>query len=388
MYARRLFAPLIAAAAAIQTACAPLSMSHASAGPRGVTKASFGTLADGTPVDIYTLHNERGLEAKVLSYGGIIQSLRTGDRDGKLADIVLGFDSLSQYVKESPYFGAIVGRYANRIAKGQFTLDGVTYHLPINNGPNSLHGGLVGFDKVVWHVQPFDHDDGVGLVLTHVSPDGDQGYPGTLHVRVTYTLTDEDELRVQYHATADKPTVLNLSQHSYFNLTGNARRDVLGHVLTMYADSITPVDSTLIPTGEVMHVRDTPFDFRTPTAIGARINDRSNDQIRYGNGYDHNFVVDKADSGLAHVAHVLEPISGRMMDVYSDQPGVQFYTGNFLDGTLHGKGGAVYGFRFAFCLETQHYPDSPNHPNFPSTVLRPGQEFNSTTLFVFRQDVQ
>lgn len=388
MYARRQLITLFTAAlVVVQAACALPSMSHGSAGPRGVTRASFGTLADGTPVDIYTLHNKSGLEARVLSYGGIIQSLKTGDRDGKLADIVLGFDSLSQYVKESPYFGAIVGRYANRIAKGQFEIDGVTYHVPINNGPNSLHGGIVGFDKVVWDAKPFENADGVGLVLSHVSPDGDQGYPGTLRVQVTYTLTDNDELRVEYHATTDKPTVLNLSQHSYFNLTGNARRDVLGHVLTLYADSFTPVDSTLIPTGAIAPVRDTPFDFRSPIAIGARIN-ANNEQIKFGRGYDHNFVLNKPDSGLTHAAHVLEPISGRIMDVYTDQPGVQFYTGNFLDGTLHGKDGVVYGFRYALCLETQHFPDSPNHANFPSTVLRPGDEFHSKTVFVFRQDVE
>lgn len=375
---------LMAVAALMQVGCTPPSMSHASAGPRGITKRPFGALADGALVDLYTLHNKMGLEARIMTYGATIVSLETRDRDGKLADIVLGFDSVSSYVKDSPYFGAVVGRYANRIANGRFTLDGQTYQLPINNPPNSLHGGTRGFDKTMWDAKPFENQDGVGLVLSHVSPDGDQGYPGTVHAQVTYTLTDDDDLRVEYHATTDKPTPINLSQHSYFNLTGDARRDVLGHVLTLDADSYTPVDSALIPTGQLAPVTGTPFDFHAPTAIGARINE-DDVQIRYGHGYDHNFVLKPADSGLTHAAHVLEPISGRIMDVYTSQPGVQFYSGNFLDGTIHGKGGRVYGFRYGFCLETQHFPDSPNHQQFPSTILRPGEEFSSKTVFVFRQ---
>lgn len=386
MFANRHWAMLMAVATLVQVGCTPPSMSHASAGPRGITKRPFGALADGRLVDLYALHNKTGLEARIMTYGAIIVSLETRDRDGKLADIVLGFDSVSDYVKASPYFGAIVGRYANRIAKGRFTLDGQTYHLPINNPPNSLHGGTRGFDKTVWDAKPFENQDGVGLVLSLVSPDSDQGYPGTVHAQVTYTLTDDDELRVEYHATTDKPTPINLSQHSYFNLTGDARRDVLGHVLTLAADSYTPVDSTLIPMGQLAPVTGTPFDFRAPTAIGARIN-ADDVQIRYGHGYDHNFVLNRAapaDSGLTHAAHVLEPISGRMMGVYTSEPGVQFYSGNFLDGTIHGKRGRVYGFRFGFCLETQHFPDSPNHAQFPSTILRPGEEFSSKTVFVFR----
>ena len=354
---------------------------HKTAPARGVTKSAFGKLDDGTPVDLYTLRNSSGIQARIITYGGILVSLETPDRHGAFDDIVLGFDSLSSYVHDSPYFGAIVGRYANRIAKGRFTLDGKTYQLPINNPPNSLHGGDRGFDKVVWDATSFDRADGVGLVLRHVSPDGDQGYPGTVHVEVTYTLTDRNELAVAYHATSDKATPINLSQHSYFNLTG-ARRDVLDHVLMLNADRYTPVDSTLIPTGDLPSVSGTPFDFRAPTAIGARIN-ADDEQLHRGHGYDHNFVLVRAASGLTHAAHVLEPSSGRTLDVYTDQPGLQFYTGNFLDGTLHGKHGRVYGFRYALCLETQHFPDSPNEPSFPSTILRPGREFSTRTVFVF-----
>jgi aldose 1-epimerase len=354
---------------------------HAQATGRGITKSSFGKLDDGTAVDLYTLRNGSGIEAKVMTYGGIIVSLRTPDRSGRYDDIVLGFDDLASYVHDSPYFGAIVGRYANRIAKGRFTLDGKTYQLPVNNAPNSLHGGDRGFDKVVWQAKSFDRPDGVGLELSHVSPDGDQGYPGTARVQVTYMLTDKNELSVAYHATSDKATPINLSQHKYFNLTG-AKRDVLDHVLTLNADRFTPIDSTLIPLGELRSVSGTPFDFRKPTAIGARINS-DDEQIQRGHGYDHNVVLVRAASGLTHAAHVLEPTSGRTLDVYTDQPGVQFYTGNFLDGTLHGKQGRVYGRRYGLCLETQHFPDSPNEPSFPSTILRPGKEFASRTVFVF-----
>ena len=388
MFANRRWAMLVVVGAALAAdRCAPPSVSHTAAGRRGVTRQPFGALADGTPVDLYTLRNTTGLTARIMTYGAIIVSLETPDRDGMLADIVLGFDSVAAYVKDSPYFGAVVGRYSNRIANGRFTLDGKTYQLPINNPPNSLHGGTRGFDKIVWDAKPFDRQDGVGLVLSLVSPDGDQGYPGTVHAQVTYTLTDADELRVEYLATSDKATPVNLSQHSYFNLTGDARRDVLGHVLTLDADRYTPVDSTLIPTGQLAPVAGTPFDFRQPTAIGARI-DQADVQLRYGRGYDHNFVLNRAaaaaDTGLTHAAHVLEPMTGRVMDVYTSQPGVQFYTGNFLDGTVRGKRGRVYGFRYAFCLETQHFPDSPNHPEFPSTILRPGETFSSRTIFAFK----
>src|SRR5260221_278447 len=354
----------------------------ASATPRGATKGAFGKLPDGTPVDVYTLRNAHGLEVRVITYGGIITSLRTPDRNGTFGDIVLGYDSLSSYLHESPYFGAIVGRYANRIAKGQFTLDGKTYQVPINNGPNSLHGGERGFDKVVWRATSFDRPTGVGVVLTYLSPDGDQGYPGAVRARVTYTLTDKDELAVEYHATSDKATPINLSQHSYFNLTADPRNDILGHVLSLEADRYTPVDGTLIPTGAPAPVEGTPFDFRTPTAIGARIA-ANDEQLRRGGGYDHNFVLNRATSGLTHAARVEEPTHGRTLDIYTTEAGIQFYSGNFLDGSLHGKSGVTYAYRTGFCLETQHFPDSPNEPSFPSTILRPGGTYASRTVFAF-----
>jgi aldose 1-epimerase len=346
-----------------------------------VTRASFGKAPDGTPVDVFTLINAHGVEVRILSYGGIIQSLRTPDRTGKLDDVVLGFDDMAGYVKSSPYFGAIVGRYGNRIAKGHFTLDGKTYTLAINNPPNSLHGGIKGFDKVVWDARPFKGDSGAGVVLTHTSPDGDEGFPGTLHAKVTYTLNDDDELSIDYEATTDKATPVNLTNHTYWNLAGDGTRDILGHVLTLPASGITAVDSTLIPTGEIMPVAGTPFDFRTPTAIGARI-DSPHVQIKYGRGYDHNFVLDRGgQTGLAHAAHVTEPTTGRTLDIYTTEPGVQFYSGNFLDGTVVGKGGHVYKHRFGLALETQHFPDSPNKPNFPSVILRPGQVYHTRTVF-------
>jgi len=298
-------------------------------------------------------------------------------------DVVLGYDTLEGYLQPpTPYFGAIVGRYANRIAQARFTLDGQTYSLAANNGPNHLHGGLKGFDKVLWQAEPFERPDEIGVVFTYTSRDGEEGYPGTLKVRLTYTVTARNELRVDYQATTDKATPVNLSQHTYFNLAGDGRRDVLGHVLTINANRFTPVDPTLIPTGELANVEGTPFDFRAPTAIGARIN-ADDEQVKRGRGYDHNFVINATDGALVHAAHVYEPTTGRTLDIYTDQPGVQFYSGNFLDGTITGKGGRVYQHRYGFCLETQHFPDSPNHPDFPSTILRPGQEFRSTTLFAF-----
>ncbi len=346
----------------------------------------FGTLASGQSAQLFTLKNAHGIEVQLTNYGGIITSLKTPDRAGRLSDIVLGYDNLAAYVANSPYFGAIVGRYANRIARGHFTLDGTTYTLAVNNGPNSLHGGLRGFDKVVWKARPFQNQEGQGVALDYTSPDGEEGYPGTLHATVTYTLTADNRLIVDYHATTDKATPINLSQHSYWNLAGNASRDILGHVLTINADATTPVDSTLIPTGEIASVDGTPFDFRTPTAIGARIDQRQNTQIRYGNGYDHNWVLNRggaAPDALVFAARVVEPTSGRTMEISTTEPGLQFYSGNFLDGTITGKGGAVYRFRYGLALETQHYPDSPNHPNFPSTILRPGQEYRSRTVFKF-----
>jgi len=344
----------------------------------------FGSTDRGEAVSLYTLKNARGMEAKVLDYGGVIVSLRVPDRNGRLGDVVLGFDSLTDYERGSPYFGAIVGRYGNRIARGRFTLDGRSYTLATNNGPNHLHGGVRGFDKVMWSVAPFEHPDSVGLVLAYTSPDGEEGYPGTLRATVTYTLTNQNELIVDYHATTDRATPVNLTQHSYFNLAGDGAGDILGHVVTLNADRFTPVDSTLIPTGEIRSVVGTPFDFRTPTAIGARIG-QADEQLRYGRGYDHNFVLNKAGTAgdLALAARVFEPTTGRVMEVVTTEPGLQFYSGNFLDGTLRGKRGVVYQHRSGFAMETQHFPDSPNQPAFPSTILRPGEEYGSRTIYRF-----
>jgi aldose 1-epimerase len=347
-----------------------------------VTKAVFGTTPAGETVDVYTMTNPEGMEVRAITYGGIITVLRVPDRDGRLDDIALGFDNLEGYLKNPPFFGAIIGRYGNRIGRGRFTLDGKAYTLAINNAPNHLHGGVKGFDKVVWQAESFKKDDVVGVVFTHTSPDGDQGYPGNLSLRVTYTLTPRNELEVEYEATTDKPTPVNLTQHTYFNLAGDGSRDVLDHMLTLHASRYTPVDATLIPSGGLATVEGTPFDFRMPTAIGARI--AANDaQIRYGNGYDHNYVIDRTSEGLVAAAHVMEPMTGRVLDVSTTEPGMQFYTGNFLDGTLMGKRGHVYKQRMGFCLETQHFPDSPNKPTFPNTILRPGETFRSKTVFAF-----
>lgn len=348
-------------------------------GPK-ITREPFGTLPDGRAVEQFTLRNANGIEIKAIGFGGIITSLRVPDRSGKLDDVVLGFDRLEPYLKNDPFFGAIIGRYGNRIAEGSFTLDGKTYTLAKNNGPNHLHGGVKGFDKVLWEVEP---DAGRNaLVFTRTSPDGEEGYPGNLRVRVTYTLTDANALTVDYVATTDKPTPVNLTQHSYFNLAGHAAGDILGHELTLNADRYTPVDDTLIPTGELAPVEGTPFDFRQPTAIGARI-DAGHPQLNAAKGYDHNWVLNRAGDGLQVAARVHEPKSGRTLEVATMEPGIQFYSGNFLDGTLTGKGGAVYRHRTGFCLETQHFPDSPNQPNFPSTILRPGEEYRTRTVFTF-----
>src|SRR4051812_38510927 len=350
--------------------------------PATVTVAPFGRMPDGKAVEVYTLTNVRGMEVRAITYGAIIQAIRVPDRDGRLDDITLGYDSLPGYLTASPYFGAVVGRYANRIARGQFTLGGQTYRLAANNGPNHLHGGLKGFDKVVWEAKSFQRGDTVGVEFQHTSPDGDEGYPGTLHVSVTYTLTPSNQLEVEYRAKADQATPVNLSQHSYFNLAGEGSGDILGHILEVDADRYTPVDSTLIPTGELASVRNTPFDFRTPMAIGARIN-QPDPQLKYGKGYDHNFVLNRSGSGAVHAARVEEPKTGRTLDISTTEPGLQFYSGNFLDGTITGKAGHVYAHRSALVLETQHFPDSPNHPNFPSTILRPGKEYRSRTVFAF-----
>jgi len=347
---------------------------------RKVEKQPFGKTADGTPVDLYTLTNSKGVRVAITNYGGIVVSLFTPDRNGNPGDIVLGFERLEDYLKGHPYFGAIIGRYGNRIAKGRFTLDGVEYKLAQNNGENHLHGGLVGFDKKVWKARDFVDAEGQHLELRYTSPDGEEGYPGNLDVTVTYSLNEQNQLRIDYVATTDKPTVVNLTNHSYFNLAGEG--DILGHVLRLNADYFTPVDAGLIPTGELRPVKGTPFDFTEPTPIGARI-EQDDEQLRYGRGYDHNFVLRGGGGSLAEAAEVYEPKTGRVLRVLTTEPGVQFYTGNFLDGTLRGKYGRVYHRRTGFCLETQHFPDSPNKPHFPSTVLRPGQTYRSTTIYEF-----
>ncbi len=347
----------------------------------GVFKQPWGTSTDGIPVQLFTLRNVNGVEAKISTYGGILVSLKVPDKNGKMGDVVLGYDKLSDYIKSSPYFGALIGRYGNRIARGKFTLDGQTYTLATNNYPNSLHGGNKGFDKVVWTPRIGHSPDGPCLELRYVSRDGEEGYPGTLSVLAVYTLTEDNAIRLQYTATTDKPTVVNLTQHSYFNLAGQG--DILGHQVYIPAGKFTPVDSTLIPTGELKPVGGTPFDFRNATAIGARIKD-DDQQLKYGGGYDHNWVIDsKGQSQLGLMARVYEPTTGRELTVISDQPGLQFYSGNFLDGTLTGKGGQVYQFRSGFAMEPQHYPDSPNKPEFPSVVLRPGETYHSTIIYRF-----
>lgn len=350
------------------------------AGVAAMKRMPFGTAPDGKAVELITLTNAHGVELRAMTYGAIIVSLKVPDRAGELGDVVLGYDSLAGYVKSSPYFGAVVGRYGNRIARGKFTLDGTDYTLAVNNGPNALHGGLKGFDKVVWSADTMRTPEGVGIRFSYVSKDGEEGYPGTLTTTVTYTLTDANEVHIAYEATTDKATPLNLTQHSYFNLAGQG--DVLSHVLTVNANRYTPVDSTLIPTGELAPVAGTPFDFTTPHAIGERIS-IDHQQLKFGGGYDHNFVLTRADTGLALAAVLKEPTSGRVLEVRTTEPGVQFYSGNFLDGTLTGKGGVVYAHRNGLCLETQHFPDSPNQEVFPNTILRPGQTYRSRTVWRF-----
>ena len=347
-----------------------------------VTRVPFGVLPSGDSVHVFTLTNANGIEARIIDYGGIVLSLRTPDRNGVLADVVLGYDDLASYVKSSPYFGALVGRYANRIAKGKFTLDGKEYSLAVNNGPNALHGGIKGFDKVMWKAESRRDSTGVGVELLYTAADGEEGFPGALSVRVIYTLTADNQLSIDYLATTDKPTPVNLTQHSYFNLAGDGAGDVLGHRISINADAFTPVDSVLIPTGELRPVAGTVFDFRTRTTIGARIAD-ADEQLARGRGYDHNFVLTRRGDGLTRAAHVVEPNSGRTLLVETTEPGIQFYTGNFLDGSNIGKGGHVYRQRNAFCLETQHFPDSPNQPAFPTTILRPGKEYRSRTVYTF-----
>jgi aldose 1-epimerase len=345
-----------------------------------ISQRPFGQTKEGTPATLFTLRNNQGAEAGICNYGGLVIFLKVPDRNGHFDDVVLGCDNLADYIKDSPYFGAMIGRYGNRIAKGKFTLDGKEYTLAINNGPNALHGGLKGFDKVVWEPRVLATLEGPSLELRYTSKDGEEGYPGTLKVKATYMLTEDNALKLEFTATTDKDTVLNLTQHSYFNLAGKG--DILNHQVMIPADKFTRVDSTLIPTGELKPVEDTPFDFRTPTTIGARIG-QDDEQLKFGGGYDHNWVINKPMGQLGVMGRVYEPITGRVLEVFSTEPGLQFYTGNFLDGKFTGKGGWVYQFRNGFCMEAQHYPDSPNQPNFPSVVLKPGEVYRNTIIFKF-----
>jgi len=348
-----------------------------------VTKETFGKTSAGETVDLYTLRNVNGMETKITNYGGIVVSLTAPDRNGKFADVVLGFNDLESYLtKNDPYMGAIIGRYGNRIAKGRFKLNGVEYKLAVNNGENHLHGGIKGFDKVIWTGRELKTKAGPAVVLTYLSKDGEEGYPGNLRVRVVYTLTNRNELKIDYSATSDKDTVTNLTHHSYFNLAGEGNGDILNHQVIINANRFVPTDAGSIPTGELKTVAGTPFDFLNATAIGARIN-QDDQQLKFGNGYDHTWVINGRAGTLRRAAIVFEQTTGRGMQVFTTEPGVQFYTGNFLNGTLTGKSGKPYPRRSGFCLETQHYPDSPNQPSFPTTTLRRGRTYTSTTIYRF-----
>lgn len=345
-----------------------------------ITSSPFGTTTDSVAVELFTLTNTNRMEVKVTNYGGTIVSWTAPDSAGNHEDIVLGMDDLQGYSDGVPYFGALIGRYGNRIAKGKFIIDGTEYDVPVNNGENALHGGIKGFDKVVWTATPIEGDE-VGLKLNYISNDGEEGYPGKLSVEVVYTLQNDNSLKIDYQATTDKATVVNLTNHTYFNLTGNAKRDILNHEVMLAADRFLPVDKGLIPTGELRSVTGTPFDFTEMKRIGERINDTTNTQIVLGGGYDHAWVFTDESDKLKSVAKVYEPISKRTLEVFTTEPAVQFYSGNFLDGTLTGKSGKIYEKRYGFCLETEHYPDAPNQPNFPNTVLRPGETYTSTTVY-------
>lgn len=371
---------IVAAAAVFLLPPAMAATVEAAANQGGGTldKRDFGQTADGTPVELYTLKNGK-ITVNIATYGATVVSIEAPDRDGRVDDVTLGFDSLEGYLGEHPYFGATVGRVANRIAKGKFTLDGQEYSLAVNNGPNALHGGIKGFNRVVWKAEEVDNPDGPSVKMTYLSPDGDEGYPGNLSVSVTFTVTARDELKIEYSATTDKATPINLSNHSYFNLGGKTDDSILGHELTLAADRYTPVDDTLIPTGEIAPVEGTPLDFRKPTAIGARIDQLKGDP----GGYDHNFALNDQTGKLAFAARVYDPKTGRVLEMATTEPGVQFYSGNFLDGTNVGKGGTVYKKHHGLCLEAQHYPDSVHHANFPNTILKPGQTYSQTTVYTF-----
>ncbi len=350
---------------------------------KSMVKKVFGTTADGKTADLYTLKNKNGMQVSITNFGATVVSIIVPDKAGKMADVALGYDDLAGYELNKNYLGVLVGRYGNRIAHGKFSIDGAEYTLAKNNGDNSLHGGIKGFNKAMWEAKEVSKGGEPAVEMKYVSKDGEEGYPGNLFVTVVYTLTNKNELKIDYSATTDKKTVVNLTNHTYFNLAGQGSGDILKHDLMINADTFTPVDSGLIPTGELKKVEGTPFDFRRTTAIGARI-DASDEQIKLGGGYDHNFVLNrKAATGLSLAARVSDPASGRTMEVWTTEPGVQFYTGNFLDGSFKGKGGGAYQKRTAFCLETQHFPDSPNHPSFPTTLLKPGEKYHTTTVYKF-----
>ena len=376
------FSPIVAACLLAAACGGPGEEANDGLAAKGVSVQEFGKIPTGEAVQLYTITNSGGMEARITNYGGIVVSLKTPDRNGALAEVTLGHDSLDGLVERNRYFGSIVGRYGNRIDNAQFTLGGQTYTLAANNGPNHLHGGIKGFDKVAWKAEPIDTAQGAGVSLTYVSADGEEGYPGELNAKVVYLLTADNALRIDYEATTDKPTVVNLTNHAYFNLKDAGASTILDHELTLNADRYTPVDATLIPTGELAPVEGTPFDFRQPMAIGSRI-DGDHEQLKFGLGYDHNFVINRQAAGLALAATVYEPQTGRRMEVWTTEPGVQFYTGNFLDGTITGKGGVVYQRRSGLCLETQHFPDSPNKEQFPSVVLEPGETYRTTTEYRF-----
>lgn len=348
--------------------------------PQLIPSAGFEAAADGKPISLYTLKNSNGMITQITNLGGKVVNLWTSDKNGDFADIVLGFNTINEYMNTSEiYFGSLIGRYGNRIAGGHFTLGDSTFTLVQNNGENALHGGIKGFNNVIWDASQADEQT---LVLSYHSPDGEEGYPGNLEVKVQYQLTDDNELKIEYWATSDKATPINLTHHSFFNLKGAGNGAILDHVVQINADFYTPVDAGLIPTGEIAPVEGSPMDFRTPTAIGERINNDA-EQLKLGNGYDHNWVLNSTEEGLSFAAKVVEPESGRTMEVYTNEPGMQFYTGNFLNGTANGKEGVPYIFRGAFCMETQHYPDSPNKPEFPSSILEPGQEYYSVCVYKF-----
>ena len=360
----------------------PMSKPQSKTSVLSISKKLFGTAPEGA-VDLYTLSNANQMSVEILTFGGIIKAIYCPDKNGKIENVILGFNTLKPYLETHPYFGAIVGRYGNRIANGKFNIDGTEYNLATNNSPNHLHGGLKGFDKVIWQAREFKDNEKIGLELSYLSKDMEEGYPGNLNVKVTYSLNNQNELSIDYEAVTDKKTICNLTNHSYFNLAGEGKGNILNHQLVIHADSITPVNEHLIPTGEPMVVQGTPFDFRSGKKMGEEI-DSNNEQIKYGGGFDHNFILKGNSESLPIIAKVSEPESGREMEILTTEPGVQFYTGNFLDGTLIGSGNQPYQKRAGFCLETQHYPDSPNQPNFPSTILEVGETYKTTTVYRFK----